>query len=376
MKTNTITKSSLSIAFWGLVLCFLWAQNTTAQTVEKRIFFPYFRWADLPTLAMPLEPQKTQVMVHIDGIRAEVSVTQTYKNTTQNSLKLTCVVPTDLDALSGVMAGKEIVRKPSLPKEAYKEAKQPLFMPDVPAGEIIELTWAYAVICEKQEEISTFRFPAFQPSLDGANIHYDLKVQFHTDYPIRDITSQEHLIEVHYPTSNTAEVIFTKEEQQAGSRPFVLSYHFYNGKIEVAKNPSKNEEGVMRGDSPNDEKYTIDREGRTDDQVNAEIYNIPKVYEVREHDYVEKIAQKFGVSVTNILKWNHLKENAHLHKGQKLKLEVPCMKVLHTVEEDEYPYQIAQLYGVDVAELLEWNKLKDSDKLKIGQKIMVYQVRK
>jgi LysM repeat protein len=368
MKIKTIV--------FGLCLGFLFGQNATAQTTEKRIFFPYFRWADLPTLAMPLEPQKTQVTVQIDGIRAQVSVHQIYKNTTQNTLRLTCVVPTDLDALEGTMAGKEIVRKPSLSKEAYKEAKQPLFMPDVPIGEAIELRWTYTMICEKQGEISTFRFPAFQPSIEGANIHYDLKVQFHTDYPIRDITSQEHLIEVLYPTSNTAEVIFMKEEQQAGSRPFVLSYHFYNGKIETVKNTPKEEEGVMRGDSPKDEPYTTSREGKADDEVNAEIYNIPKVYEVRENDYVEKIAQKFGVSVANVLKWNHLKEHVHLHKGQKLKLEVPCMKVLHTVEEDEYPYQIAQLYGIDVAELLEWNNLKDTDKLKIGQKIAVYQARK
>jgi LysM repeat protein len=357
------------------VVGILLAQSASAQIAEKRIFFPYFRATDSPALAMPLAHQNTQILVDIDGIRAKVKVHQLYQNTTQNSLTLSCVVPTDIDALRGEMNQNEVVKKPNLPKNVYVEAKQPLFMPAIPADASIELMWEYTIICEKENNLSSFRLPAFVSTDENIKLHYDLRVQFHTEYPLQDISSQEHLIEVHYPTSNTAEVVFAQDEKTAGTRPFVLSYRVHKGEVKIAQTP-KNEEGVMRGDAPK-EDYVVTHEGKKEDEVaDLPTKKITQYYEVKDHDYLEKIADKYGVTTTDIRHWNHLKEHAHLHKGQTLKLEVPCVQVLHTVEEDEYPYQIAQLYGVNVNELLEWNNLKNTDRLSIGQKIIIYQVKR
>lgn len=360
---------------YGFAWVLLFAQNAHAQIAEKRIFFPYFRLADSPTVAMPLTHQNTQVLVDMDGIRAKVKVHQLYQNTTQNSLTVSCVVPTDIDELRGEMNQTEVVKKPNLPKNVYLEPKQPLFMPAIPAGASIELVWEYAVICEKEDNISSFRLPAFVTNDENIKLHYALKVQFHTEYPLQDISSQEHLIEVHYPTSNTAEVVFGQDEKTAGTRPFVLSYRVHKGEVKIAQTP-KNDEGVMRGDAPK-EDYVVTHEGKKEDEIaDSPTKKITQYYEVKDHDYLEKIADKFSIAVADIRHWNHLKEHAHLHKGQILKLEVPCVQVLHTVEEDEYPYQIAQLYGVNVNELLEWNNLKNTDRLSIGQKIIIYQVKR
>lgn len=351
----------------------LFAQNMV-QINEKRIFFPYFRVHHEPKIILPLTPQQTQVLVDIDGIRAVVKVRQTYKNATTKTLSLACIIPTDLDKFTGTVGKDLVLTKPALAAKEYTEAQQPLFMPDINSGVVIELNWEYHVICEKDQDASVFRFPAFQPQEVDAqvNIHYDLKVSFHTELPLKEITSQEHLIEVNYATTNTAEVVFAKEEEKAGERPLMLRYSFYGADVKIT--PQKVEEVRMRGDT--DTTYHSSLVGKEEDKTSEKTYIITQLYEVKENDYWEKIADKYNVSVTDIKKWNHIKEHSHLKKGQQLKLEVPCLRITHTVEEDEYPYLIAQLYGINTQDLLQWNGLKDSDKLQIGQLIYIYKPKK
>ena len=366
----------MKTTYWILCALCLWAQNVTAQNTEgKRIFFPYFRLADAPKTIMPLSPQDAHVFVQIDGLRATVKVQQIYKNNTEATLALTCVVPTDIDMLEGYIGSNLIIRKPNLPQGTYEHAQQPLSMPEVAAGSEVKIAWNYTVLCAKEGDLSVFRFPAFLPSREGENLHYDLKVSFHTELPIAEITSQEHFIEVHYPSFNTAEVSFADNETQAGSRPLVLSYKFHGSTTKIVP---KHDDGVMRGGGQGDYSLTYQHVKEGDQITDAPDHTIHKDYEVKENDYLEKIADKYGVTVANIKTWNHhIKyENGNLKKGQFLKLEVPCVRITHIVAEDEYPYQIAQFYDVKSSELLEWNGLKSEDKLYIGQKIIVYKVKK
>jgi len=363
--------------YWTGFCLLLLTQNTFAQTAtEKRVFFPYFRLGNSPEKLSPLPHQNTQVVVQIDGLRAAVTVHQVYKNTTDMPVALSCVIPTDIDAFQGSVAGKVIIRKPNLPKDAYTAPTQALLMPDILAQEALELIWHYAVICEIESDLSVFRLPAFQNIAEGDNAHYDLKVVFHTDLPIKEITSQQHIIEVQQATSNTAEVVFAKEEKQAGTHPFVLRYKFFDSRVNITP---KKETPLMRGEmSKEEEAYnaTVENAKKEDIETEGSEKIILKYYEVKENDYVEKIAAKFHVTATNIAHWNHLKEPLHLKKGQRLKLEVPCTRITHIVAEDEYPYLIAQLYDVKTTELLQWNNLKDTDRLSIGQKIYIYHVKK
>lgn len=358
MKKIVLLLACLGLTFVGT----LQAQHTVKMN-EKRIFFPYFRLNDAPKILMPLMPQKTEVSAKIDGIRALVQVKQTYKNTQNTRLSLACVVPTDLDKLTVAVGNQVILTKPEA-KIIYPEAQQPLFMPDIEAGKTLELAWEYHVICEKDVAGSVFRFPAFQPSIEGANLDYDLKILFHTDLPIQEITSEEHLIDVHHATSNTAEVVFASEEQKEGERPFVLRFKHHSADTKI----TTPQEGVLRGDMPKDE-YNTGVVGKDEDKISENIYIITKLYEVKEGDYPEKIAHKFNIKPEEI-------KHKHLKKGQQITLKVPCLRITHTVAEDEYPYSIAKMYGVDVWEVLEWNKLKDTDMLSIGQEIFIYKPKK
>ncbi|UJF19771.1 LysM peptidoglycan-binding domain-containing protein [Vibrio sp. SS-MA-C1-2] len=53
----------------------------------------------------------------------------------------------------------------------------------------------------------------------------------------------------------------------------------------------------------------------------------PVTYKVRNGDSLGAIANKFKVSVSNIIKWNQIKQDAYLQPGQRLKLYVDVTKV-------------------------------------------------
>lgn len=50
-------------------------------------------------------------------------------------------------------------------------------------------------------------------------------------------------------------------------------------------------------------------------------------YQIRQGDNLSSIAQKFSVSVTNIMKWNNIERGSYIKPGQKLKLYVDVTKV-------------------------------------------------
>ncbi|MEZ8144105.1 LysM peptidoglycan-binding domain-containing protein [Enterovibrio sp. FF113] len=50
-------------------------------------------------------------------------------------------------------------------------------------------------------------------------------------------------------------------------------------------------------------------------------------YKIREGDSLSSIASRYGVSVTDLVKWNALKKSAYIKPGQKLKLHIDVTKV-------------------------------------------------
>lgn len=50
-------------------------------------------------------------------------------------------------------------------------------------------------------------------------------------------------------------------------------------------------------------------------------------YQIRQGDNLSSIAQKFSVSVTDIMKWNNIDRGSYIKPGQKLKLYVDVTKV-------------------------------------------------
>lgn len=109
-------------------------------------------------------------------------------------------------------------------------------------------------------------------------------------------------------------------------------------------------------------------------------------YTVKKGDTLSKIAKANGVSVNNVKSWNGLKNDV-IYIGQKLTLkkvdpvkpvtppkentEKPTEStVIYTVKSGDTLSKISKHYGVTVAQLKQWNGLKN-DTIGIGQKLTV-----
>jgi membrane-bound lytic murein transglycosylase D len=117
-------------------------------------------------------------------------------------------------------------------------------------------------------------------------------------------------------------------------------------------------------------------------------------YTVRRGDTISKVAQRFGVSASDIREWNHLR-SSRLRRGQRLTVMPPSGwkakksaevavadagsassssgaggTTVHTVRRGDTLYDIAQTYGTTVANLKELNGIR-SGKIFPGQKLKV-----
>ena len=117
-------------------------------------------------------------------------------------------------------------------------------------------------------------------------------------------------------------------------------------------------------------------------------------YRVKSGDYLGKIANRYGVSVSSIKRWNGLKSN-NLRVGQRLtiyprrpvaqasapaktnttaKKEAPKGKyATYVVKKGDSLWLISQKYPqVSVAQLKEWNNIWSTKSLKPGTKLKIY----
>lgn len=114
-----------------------------------------------------------------------------------------------------------------------------------------------------------------------------------------------------------------------------------------------------------------------------------QVYRVRPGDTLSSIARRHGVSLEALKQWNKLK-NDLIHPGDQLVIwaststptpaavskthppSTPGKPKFHIVKKGETLWSLAQSLGVTVAELKEWNGLRDTS-LQIGQRLIVSQ---
>ena len=106
----------------------------------------------------------------------------------------------------------------------------------------------------------------------------------------------------------------------------------------------------------------------------------PKIYKVKKGDVLQKIAKKHNTSIANIKKWNKLKKDT-IYVGQKLVVSKPSKSTpstkkrakkkakTYTIKKGDNLQSIAKKYKVSVKDLLRWNKLKNADKIYVGQKL-------
>lgn len=115
------------------------------------------------------------------------------------------------------------------------------------------------------------------------------------------------------------------------------------------------------------------------------------VYRVKSGDYLGKIANRYHVSVSNLKRWNGLRNN-NLRIGQKLviypkgkyastKSKSKPKPIINTNSKQNYTYykiqsgdtlwDIANANGVSIERLKQWNKDLNDKNLKVGTNIIV-----
>jgi len=117
-------------------------------------------------------------------------------------------------------------------------------------------------------------------------------------------------------------------------------------------------------------------------------------YTVKADDTLYDIAQRFGVSVDDLMAANEITDPASLSIGQKLVIpgqesggapvETPgpeeeattatpttTAEGVYVVQEGDYPSSIAEKFGISVEELMKANDITDPTSLKVGQELTI-----
>ncbi|HAI98422.1 TPA: hypothetical protein DCL30_02655 [Candidatus Peribacteria bacterium] len=93
------------------------------------------------------------------------------------------------------------------------------------------------------------------------------------------------------------------------------------------------------------------------------------VHTVKEGESLEKLSNRYGISVQTIQWVNKLSEDKSIQPGDEL-LILPVDGVLHTVARSQSLTQIAEIYGVDADAVTRQNKLKGGF-LVAGQELII-----
>src|SRR5690625_740647 len=101
-------------------------------------------------------------------------------------------------------------------------------------------------------------------------------------------------------------------------------------------------------------------------------------YVVKSGDTLSGIAVKFGVTVSQLKKWNNISNADSIQIGQKLIVKEPSggggsggSQKTYTVKSGDTLSGIAVKFGVTVSQLKKWNNISNADSIQIGQKLTV-----
>lgn len=107
-----------------------------------------------------------------------------------------------------------------------------------------------------------------------------------------------------------------------------------------------------------------------------------KRHRVRKGESPYSIAKKYGIRLSDLMRWNNLKEGQNIYVGDYLVLTPSSNKPKaatakkaryswHTIQKGESLWKIAQRYGVGVEDIKTWNNLKN-DAIQAGQRLKIY----
>ncbi|WP_461481418.1 LysM peptidoglycan-binding domain-containing protein [Porticoccus sp.] len=112
--------------------------------------------------------------------------------------------------------------------------------------------------------------------------------------------------------------------------------------------------------------------------VNSPLAAASRSYQVKPGDSLWRIAKTEKISVKELAKWNNLSVKEPLKLGQVLNLQkggvnAPSQKkVQYKVRRGDSLYRIANKFDLTVNDILEWNNLKSKQLLKPGQQLTLF----
>ena len=99
-------------------------------------------------------------------------------------------------------------------------------------------------------------------------------------------------------------------------------------------------------------------------------------HRVSKGDTLSGIATRYGVSTADLRSWNNLKDANHVMVGQSLMIRggKPAAQVStsYTVARGDNLTKIAERHGVTVKQLQDWNNIKNSSSIRVGQTLKLH----
>ncbi len=96
-------------------------------------------------------------------------------------------------------------------------------------------------------------------------------------------------------------------------------------------------------------------------------------YTVQTGDNLTVIAAMYGTSVDKIVKWNNIKNPDLIHPGDVLIVgenDTPH-DTYYTVRSGDTLTAIAKRFETSIDQLVKWNKIKDPNVIRAGQRLIV-----
>ena len=104
-----------------------------------------------------------------------------------------------------------------------------------------------------------------------------------------------------------------------------------------------------------------------------------QTYRVRSGDSFWSIGKRFGVSSSQVARWNNMSKNSTLRIGQRLKVwpkryaSFASAKTSYHVKSGDSLSVIARKFKVKVSDLTKWNQLNKRSVIRPGQTLTIYQ---
>lgn len=95
-------------------------------------------------------------------------------------------------------------------------------------------------------------------------------------------------------------------------------------------------------------------------------------YQIADGDTLSGIAQRFSVSIDQLLAWNPDLDPDRIRAGQSLSMGFDGRRVTHRVRAGDTLTAVARRYRVTLAKLQRWNPGLQPDRLRTGQALTVY----